>query len=84
LAKLDWTLGFQCITGDQSPGFCAPVIYFSGFSAAQKSQRRKFAGSDYSGTYAGAQLDYYSESRVWEGAGVESVPAGLTQVASAK
>jgi hypothetical protein len=59
LAKLDWTLGFQCITGDQSPSFCAPVIYFSGFSAAQKSKRRKFAGFTYPGTHGGAKLDYY-------------------------
>jgi hypothetical protein len=44
LAKLDWTLGFQCITGDQSPGFCAPVIYFSGFSAALKKQTQKICG----------------------------------------
>jgi hypothetical protein len=33
-AGLDRTLGFQCITGDQLPGFCTPVMYFSGFSAA--------------------------------------------------
>jgi hypothetical protein len=44
-AGLDWTLGFQCITGDQSPGFCAPVIYFSGFSAAQKSKLHDAAAS---------------------------------------
>jgi hypothetical protein len=42
-AGLDRTLGFQCITGDQSPGFRAPVIYFSGFSAAQKSKMHNAA-----------------------------------------